>query len=132
MNITFIISLIMSFAILIILVRMNIDRIRKYLNQLAVRLHIRSLRTAINEADKDKEKTDRKNIVVFNTSSGSFEPVQKRLLKNVAHAGKNTNNAALTKSRRRRGGVVAIGKKKTAVDTNKVKLVEKKSLYTTK
>src|SRR4051812_39496238 len=77
------------------------NQVVKYLIRLRSKLHIRSLRTAINGADKDKDLTGRKNMVVFNTASGEYEPLQKRLLKNAARAGKNKSNKAMTPGRKK-------------------------------
>jgi hypothetical protein len=44
----------------------------KKLLSLRAKLQLGSLRVAIGEADKDKAKTDRKNMVVFNAYSGQL------------------------------------------------------------
>lgn len=124
MDKTFIISLLISLAIVFILIRMNLKRIRKYLSVLSVRLHIRSLRNAINGADKDKDDTGRKNIVVYNTAINAFEPVQKKMLKKLAN--KKVQDKVPAGYRQQKA------KKKTYLTTHKVKQVEEKSLYVTK
>jgi len=96
----------------------------KVLLKLKGKLHIQSLRTAINDADADKEKTDRKNLVVFNTSTGEFEPVQKRMLKGIAKM-KSQNKVPA-------GFRQPKAVKKSALTLQKVKHVENKSLYVTK
>lgn len=97
-----------------------------YLLRLRAKLRISSLREAINEADKDKSTTGRKNIVVFNTTSGKYEPVQKRVLKVVSQRTKNKSNKAMTKGR-----VKMMKQKVRAFDTERVKQIENKSLYVT-
>lgn len=92
------------------------------------KLHIQSLRQAINNADKDKSATGRKNMVVYNISSGEFEPVQKKLLKTASRVTKNKNNAAQTKGRIK----FAKPTKKRYINPAKVKQTEQKSLYVTK
>jgi hypothetical protein len=99
----------------------------KFLLRVRSKLHIRSLRQAINDADKDKSETQRKNMVVFNTASGEYEPLQKRLLKTAAKAGKNKSNAAMTKYRKKR---TPKGKKRI-LDPQRINKIEEKSLYVT-
>lgn len=97
---------------------------------LRAKLQISSLKEAIGEADKDKEKTGRKNMVVFNAHSGKYEPLQKKALKTVANATKNKSNKALTDGRRR--VLQQTKRKKRIIDTDRVKTIEEKSLYVTK
>jgi hypothetical protein len=104
------------------------NQVVKYLIRLRSKLHIRSLRTAINGADKDKDLTGRKNMVVFNTASGEYEPLQKRLLKNAARAGKNKSNKAMTPGRKKMMKV----RKKRILDPHRINQIENKSLYVTK
>lgn len=101
--------------------------IRKWMMFLRAKLQIQSLRSAIRDADKDKEETGRKNMVVFNTHGGNFEPITKKLLKAVANKNKNKNNGKLTDGRKK----FMQKKKKSEIDTEKVKTIEKKSLYVT-
>lgn len=91
------------------------------------KLQIQSLRSAIRDADMDKDETGRKNMVVFNTTGGNFEPIQKNLLKKIANRNKNKNNGKLTDGRKK----FMKKKKKSQIDTDKVKTIEKKSLYVT-
>lgn len=112
----------------ILLLRLFRKKIVKWLYRLRAKLKMQSLGRAIKEADKDKEKTNRKNMVVLNLHSGYYEPVQKRLLKYVAKKNKNKNNAAMTKGRRK---MAAKPKTKTEIDTDRIKHIEKKSLYVT-
>lgn len=98
----------------------------KWLHYLRGKLHVESLRQAINDADADKEKTGRKNIVILNTASGSFEPAQKQLLKFLAAKGKSKNNGKQTKGRKKFAKPV-----KRKMDSEQVKQIEKKSLYVT-
>lgn len=99
----------------------------KYLIKLRARLHISSLRTAIVDADKDKDRTGRKNIVVFNSHNGVFEPIQKKQLKAIANSRKNTSNKAMTPGRRK----MMQKRKARIVDQEQIKTIEKKSLYVT-
>lgn len=110
----------------LILARIFRKRILGWLIRLRSKLQIRSLREAIGEADKNKADTGRKNMVVFNTVSGKYEPLQKRLLKAAANSGKNKNNAAMTDGRKRMKR-----KKVRIVEHSGVKNIEKKSLYVT-
>lgn len=100
-------------------------KIRNYLHHLSIKMQLGTLRTAIHDADDDKAKSKRKNIVVFNTDSKSFEPVQKRLLKFVA---KNKVQKEVPDGYRR---PAAYRKKKRPLDLNRVKEIEKESLYVT-
>lgn len=102
-------------------------QLRSWLYRMRGKLHVQSLRMAIIDADKDKAKTGRKNMVVMNTTSGSFEPAQKRLLKFLAAKNKQRNNGRLTAGRKK----FAKRKKITEITTEKVKQVEKNSLYVT-
>jgi len=105
-------------------------KIRKKLYQMSMKMQLGSLRTAIHDADKNKEESQRKNIVVFNSSSKNFEPVQKRLLKFVAKSGKGNSNAKQTKYRKR----YTPGKKRKneTITADRIKVIEKQSLYVTK
>lgn len=91
---------------------------------LRARLQQATLRTAIYNADKDKEKTGRKNMVVFNSTQGVYEPVQKKLLKRIAKAKKPQ---AI-----RNGYRTAKAEKKAPISIHRVKVIENKSLYVTK
>lgn len=108
-----------------VLIRLNRERIIKWLLALRASLKIQSLREAINGADADKKETMRKNMVVYNTAVGTYEPVQKRLLKQVERKGKNKNNAKMTEGRKR-----FMQQKKKHLSMP-VKELEKKSLYVT-
>jgi hypothetical protein len=102
-------------------------RLIRYLLRLRAKLQISSLKEAIHDADKDKEKTGRKNMVVFNTTSGKYEPVQKKLLKAATRVGKNKSNKALTEGRKR----MLKQTRERAFTNERVKQIEKKSLYVT-
>lgn len=91
---------------------------------MSVRLHLRSLRSAINDADKDKDETGRKNMVIYNSSISAFEPIQKKVLKRLA-TGKIQERVPA-------GFRQPKAKKRTALNVEKVKEVEEKSLYITK
>lgn len=100
--------------------------IQRLLN-LRARLQISSLREAIQGADKDKQHTGRKNMVVFNSTAGKYEPVQKKLLKIASNNTKNKNNKAMTPGRIR----VMKKQKPRVFDPERVKQIENKSLYVT-
>lgn len=105
-------------------------RIIQSLLNLRAKLQISSLREAISDADKDKARTGRKNMVVFNLTSGKYEPVQKKLLKQASQLGKNKSNKAMTDGRRR---VLKKQKRKERVfDADRIRTIEDKSLYVTK
>lgn len=86
---------------------------RKQVRALAYRmtspLRTHSLRQAIADADADKNKTNRKNIVVFNSTTQQFETVQKKQLKQLVKS-----------------------KAVKSLNWDRVKLIEKKALYATK
>lgn len=117
------------FVSLVMLIRINKKAIVKWLFGLRARLQLRSLRNAIVKADHEKEKTGRKNMVVFNTVGGGFEPISKRLLKTAERAGKNNSNKKMTPGRKR---VVKMRGPKKKVLNMPVTEIEKKSLYVTK
>lgn len=121
------IPIILTIGAIILLMRVFRMQIFRWLLKLRAKLRIQSLRVAINEADKDKEKTNRKNIVVFNSTSGKYEPLQKKLLKSGAKIGRNKNNAKMTEGRKR-----MMKKNKRVVDPGIIKSIEEKSLYVTK
>ena len=124
MSIYFIIGSIILAAIL--LIRIFRMRILKWLLNLRMKLKIQSLRSAIAGADSDKSKTNRKNMVVFNTVSGAYEPLQKRLLKTAERVSKKKNNAKMTDYRKKRRP------KNKRILNMPVKELEEKSLYVTK
>lgn len=103
------------------------DPIARWLIRLRGKLQIQSLRFAIEDADKDKAKTGRKNMVVFNKETGKFEPIQKRLLKVASRNSKNKSNKAMTDGRKR----MMKQTKKRVFTPEKVKSLEKKSVYVT-
>jgi hypothetical protein len=104
------------------------NRILTFLLRLRGQLRIRSLRQAIGDADKDKDQTGRKNMVVFNTASGEYEPIQKRLLKAASRSGKNKSNKAMTPGRMK----MMKKQKARVLSIARVHTIEKKSLYVTK
>lgn len=124
MKFLIIIAIIGSFLLLLRVFRKPIVR---GLLILKAKLNIRSLRGAIQEADDNKERTDRKTMVVFNMSSGEWETVEKKVLKKASSMNRNTNNAKMTDGRRR-----FMKKKNRAFDNDRVKAIEKKSLYVTR
>ena len=117
--------------ILFILIWMFKQPIIKWLLSMRYKLSLHSLRGAIHDADANKEKTGRKNIVVYNSTSREYETIQKKQLKTVANGLKNKNNAAMTPGRKR--NVKLNGKGKTRfIDPQRIKKTEEKSLYVTK
>jgi type II secretory pathway pseudopilin PulG len=113
----------------LILLRVFRKQIRQWAYKIRAKLQIRSLRVAIKQADDDKSETQRKNMVVFNTLTGQFEPLQKKVLKGMSRATKNKNNAAMTDGRKR--ALLKQKKKQRYFTHEKVKETEKKSLYVT-
>lgn len=102
-------------------------QIRKGLYRLKTKIQFQSLREAIHDADKDKGKTGRKNIVVYNTTQSAFEPIQKRQLKAVANYRKNKSNKAMTPGRKK-----MMKQNTRMISMSRVKNIESKSLYVTK
>lgn len=88
-------------------------------------MQLGTLRTAIHDADKDKAETDRKNIVVFNSTANIYEPVQKRMLKFVA---KNKTQKKVANGFKQPKAYV---KRNKSITLDRIKEVEKKSLYVT-
>jgi hypothetical protein len=118
--------LIPVFIAIAVIIYLAKNKIVAALIRLRGKLHVRNLHQAIVDADEDKMKTGRKNMVVFNTVTGSFEPTQKRLLKFLAAKGKNKNNGKKTDGRKKFAKPV-----KRKLDSSEVKRIEKKSLYVT-
>lgn len=108
------------------LIRLFRHRIIKYLLRLRVKVRISSLRGAIHEADENKEKTGRKNMVI-QKPDGFFETVQKRRMKAASNLTKNKNNAKLTPGRKK-----FMKKKERLFEPGRLKEIENKSLYVTK
>lgn len=98
-------------------------RIRKWLGRMSIKLQLGSIRNAIIEADKDKDATKRKNIVVFNTDTKKFEPAQKRLLKFVS---KNKKQKKVPNGYRQPKSY-----RTNNVSVSRVKEIEKESVYVT-
>ena len=114
---------ILSIGLVLLVLRVFRHKIVQWLFNLRAKLKLQSLRQAIADADKDKAETQRKNMVVFNTSTGTFEPVQKKLLKKIASTKKQD---AVPNGYRMKKAV-----KRSYITPGKVKEVEKKSLYIT-
>jgi trehalose/maltose hydrolase-like predicted phosphorylase len=93
-----IISIIVGF---ITLLRVFRKPIVKWLVKIRASLKIRSLRHAIQEADDNKASTFRKTMVVYNTSSGEYETLEKKILKKASYLNRNKNNAKLTEGRKK-------------------------------
>lgn len=88
-------------------------RVVKFLLKIKSKHQLETLRTAIHAADSDKEKTGRKNMVIYNSTTKKFEPVQKKILKQVSKIQKQKGIKRTMKSQR-------------------IKQIEKKSLYVTR
>src|SRR5574341_866544 len=99
----------------------------KRLVKLRSKLRMDSLREAIGKADENKEKTGRKNIVVFNNHSGAYEALQKQLLKTAHNKQKVKGQPAQTKYRKKRPKKV----KASRFTNERVHHLEKKSAYVT-
>lgn len=124
MSIYFIIAA--SMLTIIILIRVFRVRIIRWLLKVRAQLKLRSLGKAIQAADDEKARTRRKAMVVYNSHSGEFEPITKRLLKAAERAGKSKGSAAKTKYRKRHQPAQ---KKKYLTET--VTNIEKKAPYVT-
>lgn len=103
------------------------NSIRKWAYQKKTTMQLGTLRGAIHAADDNKEKTGRKNMVIFNSTQSSFEPIQKKQLKAITKFGKNTSNKAMTKGRKK----MMDNKKRRSVSVERSKQIEKSSLYVT-
>lgn len=123
MILNIIIPVLIFFILVFIFRKQLINQLLKLKNKLT----FQSLRIAIDNADKNKKETGRKNIVVYNTTTKEFEPMQKKVLKTVANSRKNKNNAAQTKGR------VKFGSKRAGrlIGHDRIKQTEKHSLYVT-
>lgn len=85
----------------------------KFLLAIKTRHQLETLRKAIHDADKDKAKTGRKNMVIYNSTKKKFEPVQKKLLKQVNQVQKKNKSSR-------------------TLDPKRIHQIEKKSLYVTR
>lgn len=85
----------------------------KFLLKIKSKHQLETLRKAIHDADADRGKTGRKNMVIFNTTTKKFEPIQKKKLKQVSQVQK------------KKGG-------KRTMSSQRIKQIEKKSLYVTR
>lgn len=88
-------------------------KVISFLLKIKSKHQLETLRKAIHDADKDKEKTGRKNMVIYNSTTKKFEPVQKKILKQVS------------KIQKQKGG-------KRTMSSQRIKQIEKKSLYVTR
>lgn len=88
-------------------------KVISFLLKIKSKHQLETLRKAIHDADKDKEKTGRKNMVIYNSTTKKFEPVQKKILKQVSKIQKQKGIKRTMKSQR-------------------IKQIEKKSLYVTR
>ncbi len=104
------------------------SKLKRRLVKLRSKLRMDSLRTAIGKADENKKKTGRKNIVVFNNHSGTYEPLQKRLLKFAQKKGKIKGQPAQTEYRKKR----PVKKKSSRFTKPLIDKLERDSAYVTK
>lgn len=131
-----VIIILLPFVALVTFVFLFKKQITAYMYRLRGKLHVLSLKQAIIDADDDKKNTGRKNMVVMNVVSGSFEPLQKRLLKFLSQKNKGDGDTGRVKVRRKNGRVKVVGRKKPkqinkTVTSERVHQIEKKSLYVT-
>ena len=117
--------IILTIGTIILLVRVFRKHIIRYLLRLRVKVRMVSLREAIHDADDNKSKTGRKNLVI-QKPDGFFEPVQKRRMKVASNLSKNKNNAKMTPGRRK-----FMKKKERLFEPERLKEIEDKSLYAT-
>ena len=118
--------IILTIVTIILLLRVFKKPIISYLLRLRVKIRMVSLREAIHEADDDKAKTMRKNMVV-QKPDGFFETIQKSKMKALDNATKNKNNAQMTPGRRK----FMAKKKERLFEPERIKEIENKSLYAT-
>lgn len=90
--------------------------------KLRARLQMATMREAIQAADKIKQQTGKKVLVVYNNATKQWEPLEKQLLK-LAHKKMKKVNA----NRRRKRGKEKI--EGTGMTLERVKVIEKKSVY---
>lgn len=95
--------------------------------KLRSKMRMNTLREAIGKADADKEKTGRKNIVVFNNVSGAYEPLQKRLMKVAHKVQKGKGQPSQTKYRKKHPKRI----KPSRFTNDRIHQLEKKSAYVT-
>lgn len=119
--------IILTIGTIILLIRVFRKPIIKYLLRIRVKVRMASLREAIHDADANKEKTGRKNLVI-QKPDGFFEPVQKRLMKVASNASKNKNNAKMTPGRKK---FMSKKKQDRLFKPERLKEIEEKSLYAT-
>lgn len=100
----------------------------KYLFRLRSKLRMDSLREAIGKADGIKKDTGRKAIVVFDNRAGSYDAFTKRVLKAVTNKRKIKGQPAQTEYRKKR----PVKKSPGRFTVDRVKMIEKKSMYVTK
>lgn len=108
---TLLYNTLITLAILATLLWIFRSSIISYLIRLRTKMSLASIRTSIHEADADKAKTGRKNIVVYNADTKRFEPVQKKQLKKV--------------SKMKKG-------KPGRITPERIRNMEKKSIYVTR
>lgn len=91
-----------------------------------------NLREGIQQADKEKDKTGRKQILV--ADGNGWAPVTKRLLKQATQSGKSKNNAASTKYRVKHGKTngkgIVVNKRK--INPVHAESIEKRAPYVTR
>lgn len=112
-NLYIIAAVLSIIGVAVLLVKIFKKEIIRFLFKIKTKYSLGTLREAIHEADNDKKKTGRKNMVIYNSTTKTFEPVQKKLLKQVANHNKRK-------------------KIKSDININRIKQIEKKSLYVTR
>lgn len=107
-----ILGIVLIAAIIVGLLKLFKKPIRQWAMRMSARLSIKSLRKAILDADKIKQTTGRKAIVVLNKSTNEYEAIEKKLLKRAANNSKGKEDRVFTHQR--------------------VKIIQKKSPYVTR
>lgn len=112
------------FALAALLVYIFKKQVVCWLLKLKSKCMLHGLREAIHEADADKAKTNKKNVVIYNSTKNQFEPVHKAAMKRLANSTKNKSNRKQTAGAKKAKG-------KRALSFDRVKHIEDKSLYVT-
>lgn len=121
-NILMILSAVAIFFLLMYVMR---KRIVRFLLRMRAKIRIRSMRVAIAEADDIKRTSGKKTLVVFNNHSGMYEPVKKSTLKTAVKIHKVKRNRRQTDGRKPQTRV------RGRFTNDRVKVIEKKSVYVT-
>lgn len=92
----------------------------RMVNKAKAKLRMQSLKDSIVKADRIKDETNKKALVVYNNFSQQYEAIEKQKLKKAANLG-------VIKSSKTRNM-----KKRRMMDHGRVRQIEKRSLYSTK